>query len=74
VEEFLKVQRENRGPGTVGWWEQVIAQLEPGRVDDLMEAARSREIAHRTIATVLGQWGFDVTVAQVGHWRRNHVR
>ena len=71
---FREVQEENKGPGTVGWWEKVVPELDEDRRNDLLDAARSRDISHRTIAVVLGRWGFDVTVAQVGHWRRTHVR
>jgi hypothetical protein len=38
-----------------------------------MDAARSRGISHRAISIVLGNWGFDVSAAKVGHWRRTHV-
>jgi hypothetical protein len=73
-DEFREVQTGLRGPGTVGWWENVIPSLDEVQSGALMEAAASRDISHRTIATVLGRWGFEVSAAQVGHWRRTHVR
>ena len=74
MEEFLAVQRGNKGPGSAGWWDRVLPALDERQSADLMEAAASRDISHRTIAVVLGQWGFDVSAAQVGHWRRTYVR
>jgi hypothetical protein len=39
-----------------------------------VDAGKDRRISHRVISIVLGQWGFEVTPAQVGHWRRSqHV-
>jgi hypothetical protein len=73
VDEFLEVQRGQKGPGVAGWWERVLPQLDDGQYERLMDAARAREIGHRTIAIVLGRWGHDVSLAQVAHWRRNHV-
>jgi hypothetical protein len=73
VDEFAEVQANLRPSGTVGWWDKVLADLDDRQVESLMNAARSKEITHRTIATVLGRWGFEVSVAQVGHWRRTHV-
>ena len=74
LSEFFEVQVQSGRPGTAGWWEQVLPYLDEERVNSLYAAARSREISHRTIAVVLGQWGYEVTAQQVGHWRRNHVR
>jgi hypothetical protein len=73
VDEFAEVQASLRPSGTVGWWDKVLSDLDDKQVESLMNAARSKEITHRTIATVLGRWGFEVSVAQVGHWRRTHV-
>jgi hypothetical protein len=72
-DEFREVQSGLKGPGTVGWWEHVLPELDEVQAEALAQAAESREISHRTIATVLGKWGFEVTAAQVGHWRRTHV-
>ncbi len=74
MREFLETQESERGPGTVGWWVNVLPQLTDEQRADLLEAAASDRISHRTIGVVLGKWGFEVTQAQVGHWRRQHVR
>ena len=73
-DEFVQVQTGLKGPGTSGWWEDVLPRLDEVQTEALMQAAKSRHISHRTIATVLGRWGFEVTQAQVGHWRRTHVK
>jgi hypothetical protein len=73
VDEFREVQKVNRGPGSVGWWEQAVEDLDSERVESLMAAATDRTISHRTISIVLNRWGLKVTPGQVGHWRRNHV-
>ena len=71
---FREVQASMKAAGTSGWWEQAEAELTPEQWTALLEAAASRDISHRTIATVLRQWGHDVTYGQVGHWRRNYAR
>ena len=73
MDEFAAVQSEAKA-GTRGWWEHVLPELSDEQAEKLKDAAKSRTISHRTISIVLGQWGFDVTQAQVGHWRRTHVR
>jgi hypothetical protein len=73
VDEFLAEQESRRGPGTTGWWDEVLPQLDAEQTESLYGAARTRSISHRTISVVLGRWGFRVSAAQVGHWRRNHV-
>ena len=72
-DEFREVQASKKGPGVSGWWEQVIPALDDDQREALMLAAASRDISHRTVATVLGRWGFDVSMAQVAHWRRTRV-
>jgi len=73
IDEFAEVQAALKGPGTAGWWERVLPELDPERLDALMRNAADRTISHRTISVVLDRWGYPVTVAQVAHWRRTHV-
>ena len=72
MDEFQQVQSAVKS-GTRGWWEDVMPRLSDEQADKLRDAALSRGISHRTISVVLGQWGFEVSAAQVGHWRRTHV-
>jgi hypothetical protein len=74
VDEFLEVQNGMPRSGIGGWWEDVLPALDQAQTESLFAAARNRAISHRTIGTVLGRWGFEVSAAQVGHWRRNYVR
>jgi len=73
MDEFLKVQAESGKPGVPGWWDRVLPKLSVEQRASLEQAAASGDIGHRAISLVLGQWGFKVTAAQVGHWRRHHV-
>jgi hypothetical protein len=73
VDEFLQVQAEKKGPGVAGWWEAVLPQLSDEQRASLHDAAHTPSISHRTIGIVLGRWGFQVSAAQVGHWRRGYV-
>ena len=73
MDEFRATQAGMPRPGMSGWWTTVLADLDEDRKASLMDAAADRTISHRTIATVLVRWGFTVTTAQVGHWRRNYV-
>jgi hypothetical protein len=66
VDEFRQAQAGIKGPGVAGWWEHVMAELSAGQSADLVEAGKDRRISHRAISVVLGQWGFEVTPAQVG--------
>jgi hypothetical protein len=72
VNEFEQAQANVKGPGVPGWWQQ-IGTLDSSQQQSLADAARASKISHRAIATVLTGWGIPVSVAQVGHWRRNHV-
>jgi hypothetical protein len=74
IDEFREVQATKKGPGVTGWWDEVLPRLEPDQANGLIEAAADPSISHRTISIVLGRWGFKVSAAQVGHWRRNRVR
>lgn len=72
LEEFWEAQ-QGRKPGTAGWWERVLPELSEEQVDSLNQAAGNPTISHRTISVVLGRWGFEVSPAAVGHWRRNYA-
>lgn len=70
MDEFLAVQREQRGPGMTGWWDRVIPQLDEQQAASLLQAADDQNISHRTISIVLARWGHRVSPGSVGHWRR----
>ena len=74
MDEFVQTQQAMKGPGTSGWWDKVIPTLDPEQRASLQAAGVNPDISHRTISVVLERWGHRVTQAQVGHWRRNHVR
>mgnify|MGYP001146198674 CR=1 FL=1 len=40
---------------------------------DLEAAGAGPTISHRAIHIVLKSWGCEVTVGQIGHWRRTHI-
>jgi len=73
VDEFVEVQASLKGPGTAGWWDRVLPDLTADQSESLHAAAADRNISHRAISIVLGKWGFKVSPAMVGHWRRTHV-
>ena len=74
MDEFLEAQQSMKAPGMDGWWTRARTVLSDDQWGSLLDAAASRDISHRAIATVLGKWGVQATPAQVGHWRRTHVR
>ena len=74
MDEFRAMQNQMRRSGVSGWWDHVLPAVDDARRDSLMAAAADPTISHRAIVAVLGNWGFEVTMAQVGHWRRTHVR
>ena len=73
MDEFLAAQQSLRTPGVSGWWVEVLGAIGEDRKASLLAAAGNPRISHRAISTVLGQWGFEVSAPQVGHWRRTHV-
>ena len=73
MNEFERAQAAVKKPGVAGWWTQ-IGRLPVDQQESLANASASPHISHRAIASVLTDWGVPVTVAQVGHWRRTHVR
>ena len=74
MDEFREAQRTLKGPGMSGWWEDVLPRLSGEQETALLDAAADRTISHRAIKVVLDRWGFSVTLAQIGHWRRTYVR
>jgi hypothetical protein len=71
MDEFKQAQQELRKGGRSGWWE--TADMSAEMWDSLINAARDPQISHRAITTVLNRWGVEVTLSQVGHWRRSYV-
>lgn len=72
MDEFEQKQATLRRPnGYLPWWDRI------GLTDDqraaLMRAGANPAISHRAIFMVLADWGFEVTIGQVGHWRRTHM-
>ena len=74
MDEFRAMQNAMKGPGFSGWWHHVLPSLDDERRESLMAAAVDPTISHRAIVQVMAKWGFELTTAQVGHWRRTHVR
>jgi len=73
LDEFVEAQASLKGPGAAGWWDRVLPELTGEQLESLEQAAANRSISHRAISIVLGKWGFKVSPAMVGHWRRTHV-
>ena len=72
MDEFVEAQAGLRKPnGFKAWW-QTIDMTDEQR-QSLFAAGQNPDISHRAIHLVLKRWGFDVTVASVGHWRRTHL-
>ena len=71
MDEFEQAQARLKPPGTTGWWDRVLPQLDDDRRSRLLQAADNRAISHRAISIVLADWGFEVRPNMVGHWRRN---
>ena len=75
MDEFQQAQEElGRGGGVIGWYDRLLPALTTEQRESLVAAGRNPAISHRAIVKVLERWGHPVTVGQVGHWRRNHVR
>lgn len=72
MDEFAQAQAKLRKPnGYRAWWETLdITDEQRGR---LMAAGANRAISHRAIYLVLQEWGCEVTLGQIGHWRRTHM-
>lgn len=72
MDEFEAAQARLRRPhGYAAWWERL--DLPPERHEQLMAAGSNPAISHRAIYIVLRDWGCDVTLGQIGHWRRTHL-
>ena len=72
MDEFAQAQAELRRPnGYASWWQTI--DLTDAQRESLFAAGRNPAISHRAIHTVLQRWGCDVTLGQVGHWRRTHL-
>jgi hypothetical protein len=72
VDEFAAAQARLRRPhGYKAWWERL--DLTPEQHEQLMAAGANPDISHRAIHIVLSGWGCQVTLGQIGHWRRNQL-
>lgn len=72
MDEFLEAQQSLSSPGMAGWWDRAVLSEEQWQ--QLHLAADNPRITRRAISVVLGRWGVDVSVTQVGYWRQNRVR
>ena len=72
MDEFAEAQAQLRRPnGYRGWWETL--DISDEQRDALAAAGANPAISHRAIHTVLQRWGCQVTIGQIGHWRRTHL-
>lgn len=72
MDEFAQVQSELKRPnGYRAWWETL--NISDEQREQLLAAGANRAISHRAIHIVLQRWGCDVSIGQVGHWRRTHM-
>lgn len=74
MSEFKTMQKQMEGKkGQPSWYDRIRPDLSDEKQAALDDALSDRSIYHTTIAAVLDQWGFDVTRAQVAHYRRSHL-
>jgi hypothetical protein len=72
VDEFAAAQAQLRRPhGYKAWWE--LLDITADQYERLMAAGSNPAISHRAIYIVLQEWGCDVTMGQIGHWRRSRL-
>ena len=72
MDEFRRAQSELKRPnGYRAWW-QTLNITDQQRAD-LEAAGADPTISHRAIHIVLQSWGCEVTIGQIGHWRRTHM-
>ena len=72
MDEFRRAQSELKRPnGYRAWWETI--DVTDQQRADLEAAGADPTICHRAIHIVLKSWGHEVTVGQIGHWRRTHI-
>ena len=72
MDEFRRAQSELKRPnGYRAWWQTL--NITDQQKADLEAAGADPSISHRAIHIVLKSWGCEVTVGQVGHWRRTHM-
>lgn len=72
MDEFRQAQQQLKRPnGYRAWWETL--DLTDEQRQALMAAGADPTISHRAIHIVLQRWGCQVSIGQVGHWRRTHM-
>ena len=72
MDEFRKAQEGLKRPnGYRAWWE--LLDITDEQRESLMAAGSDPTISHRAIFIVLERWGCQVTIGQIGHWRRTHL-
>lgn len=71
MDEFLQAHLEvQEKSGSRSWYVKVAGQLSDEQREALDAALVNPDIGQRAISVVLKRWGHQVSVGQVGHWRR----
>ena len=71
MDEFLQAHLEvTKKTGSRSWYERVVERLTAEQREALDSALADPAIGQRAISVVLKRWGCDISVGQVGHYRR----
>jgi hypothetical protein len=70
LDEFEAAQSKLRRSGYPSWYERVTSELDAERIAALDAALAAPHLTGRAISIVLKTWGFDVSPATVGTYRR----
>jgi hypothetical protein len=68
IEEFVEAQATLRKGGPRWWWDE--APLNDVQREAVLQAFARPDVSDRAVRIVLGNWGVNVTLAQVAHLRR----
>lgn len=68
IDRFLQVTAELPKGGAKPWWERL--QLTAEQSDQLRAALLHPMVTDRAVQVVLREWGHDVKLSSVGHYRR----
>lgn len=71
MDEFLQTHLEvTKKAGSRSWYDRTVERLTAEQREALDTALADPAIGQRAISVVLKRWGCDISVGQVGHYRR----
>jgi hypothetical protein len=68
IDRFIEIAATLPKGGVRPWWDKL--GLDPDRQESLREAILHPEVTDRAVQLVLREWGHEIKLSSIGHYRR----